>query len=154
SRKAAVAEYLRQRGATEGRKAGVADLLMKMPVFAHLWFLWFLWWLVLGLAAVSAVGAWLPPIRLPAWLVLSPARWFWLVPLTMIPQAFMAAGGVYLSFGADESSGLLPIPHVLAYYAIFFGFGALYFGYDDRSGRVGERWWRLLSIALLVVFPL
>jgi surface polysaccharide O-acyltransferase-like enzyme len=154
SRKAAVAEYLRQRGATEGRKAGVADLLMKMPVFAHLWFLWFLWWLVLGLAAVSAVGAWLPPIRLPAWLVLSPARWFWLVPLTMIPQAFMAAGGAYLSFGADESSGLLPIPHVLAYYAIFFGFGALYFGYDDRSGRVGERWWLLLSIALLVVFPL
>ena len=45
---------------------------MQLPLFKHLWFLWFLWWLVLGLVAVSAVGAWLPPIRLPAWLVLSP----------------------------------------------------------------------------------
>ena len=48
----------------------------------------------------------------------------------------------------------MPIPHVLAYYAIFFGFGALYFGFDDLSGRVGKRWWLPLSIALLVVFPL
>ncbi len=45
-RKAAIAESLRQRGATAGRKAGVADLLMQMPLFSHLWFLWFLWWLV------------------------------------------------------------------------------------------------------------
>ena len=57
SRKAAIAEYLRQRGATAGKKAGVADLLMQIPLFSHLWFLWFLWWLVLGLAAVSALGA-------------------------------------------------------------------------------------------------
>ena len=154
SRKAAIAEYLRQRGATAGRTAGVADLLMQMPLFSHLWFLWFLWWLVLGLAAVSALGARLPSIRLPGWLVLSPARYLWLVPLTMIPQWFMGAGGAYLPFGPDGSSGPLPIPHVLAYYAIFFGFGALYFGFDDRSGRVGERWWLPLSIALLVVFPL
>ena len=154
SRKAAIAEYLRQRGATAGRTAGVADLLMQMPLFNHLWFLWFLWWLVLGLAAVSALGARLPSIRMPAWLVLSPARYLWLVPLTMIPQWFMGAGGACLPFGPDGSSGLLPIPHVLAYYAIFFGFGALYFGFDDRSGRVGGRWWLPLSIALLVVFPL
>ena len=153
-RKAAIAEYLRQQGATAGKKAGVADLLMQMPLFNHLWFLWFLWWLVLGLAAVSALGARLPSIRLPAWLVLSPARYLWLVPLTMIPQSFMGAGGDSPIFGPDTSAGLLPIPHVLAYYAIFFGFGALYFGFDDRSGRVGERWWLPLSIGLLVVFPL
>ena len=127
---------------------------MQMPLFSHLWFLWFLWWLVLGLAAVSALGAWLPSIRLPAWLVLSPARYLWLVPLTMIPQSFMGAGGTYPMFGPDTSTGPLPIPHVLAYYAIFFGFGALYYGFDDRSGRVGKRWWLPLSIALLVVFPL
>jgi hypothetical protein len=47
----------------------------------------------------------------------------------------------------------LPIPHVLAFYAIFFGFGALYYEFDDRSGRVGGRWWLPLAIALLVVFP-
>jgi hypothetical protein len=124
------------------------------PLFNHLWFLWFLWWLVLGLAAVSAIGAWLPPIGFPAWLVLSRARWLWLVPLTMFPQAFIPTAGTLLAFGPDGSSGLLPIPHVLAFYAIFFGFGALYFGYDDRSDQVGERWWLPLSIALLVVFPL
>jgi peptidoglycan/LPS O-acetylase OafA/YrhL len=95
-----------------------------------------------------------PSIRLPAWLVLSPARYLWLVPLTMIPQSFMGAGGASPIFGPDTSSGLLPIPHVLAYYAIFFGFGALYFGFDDPSGRVGQRWWLPLSIGLLVVFPL
>jgi hypothetical protein len=154
SRKATIADYLRQRGAMAGRKAGAAELLMQMPVFNHLWFLWFLWWLVLGLAAVSALGSRLPSVRPPAWLVLSPARYLWLVPLTMLPQTFMGAGGTSPIFGPDGSTGLLPIPHVFAYYAIFFGFGALYFGFDDRSGRVGERWWLPLSIGLLVILPL
>ena len=126
-RKAAIAESLRQHGATAGRKAGVADLLMQMPLFNHLWFLWFLWWLVLGYAAVSALGSRLPSIRLPAWLVLSPARYLWLIPLTMIPQWFMGDGGASPIFGPDTSTGLLPIPHVFAYYAIFFGFGAALF---------------------------
>jgi hypothetical protein len=152
-RKAAIVEYLRQRGATVGRTAGLADLLMQMPLFNHLWFLWFLWWLVLGLAAVSALGARLPTTRLPAWLVVSPACYLWLVPLTMLPQSFMGAGGASPIFGPDTSAGLLPIPHVLGYYAIFFGFGALYYGFDDRSGRVGEHWWLPLAIGLLVVFP-
>src|SRR5262249_41421052 len=127
---------------------------MQMPLFNHLWFLWFLWWLVLGMAAVSALGARLPSLRPLAGMVLSPARYLWLVPLTMIPQSFMGAGSAAPSFGPDTSARLLPIPHVLAYYAIFFGFGALYFGSDDRSGRVGERWWLPLSIGLFVVFPL
>jgi surface polysaccharide O-acyltransferase-like enzyme len=154
SRKAAIAEYLRQHGATAGSQAGLADLLMQMPLFNHLWFLWFLWWLVLGFAVISTIGARLRSIRLPAWLVLSPARYLWLVPLTMIPQWFMGAGGTSPIFGPDTSAGLLPIPHVLAYYAIFFGFGAIYYGFDDPSGRVGELWWLPLLIALLVVFPL
>ncbi len=42
-RKAAIAKSLRQRGATAGRKSGVANLLMQLPLFNHLWFLWFLW---------------------------------------------------------------------------------------------------------------
>jgi peptidoglycan/LPS O-acetylase OafA/YrhL len=153
-RKAAIAKFLRQKGATTGKKAGVADLLMLFPDFNHLWFLWFLWWFVLGLAAVSAIGAWLPTFRLPAWTVLSPARYLWLVPLTMIPQSFMGDGGASPLFGPDTSTGILPIPHVFGYYAIFFGFGVLYYGFEDNSGRVGERWWLPLAIALLVVFPL
>ncbi len=125
-RKAAIAESLRQHGATAGRKAGVTDLLMQMPLFNHLWFLWFLWWLVVGYAAVSAISVRLPSVRLPEWLVLSPARYLWLIPVTMILQSFMGDGGASPIFGPDTSTGLLPIPHVFAYYAIFFGFGALY----------------------------
>jgi hypothetical protein len=152
-RKAAISESLRQHGAITGKKTSVVDLLMQIPVFNHLWFLWFLWWLVLGYAAVSALGSRLPSARLPAWLVLSPARYLWLVPLTMIPQWFMGDGGTMPIFGPDTSTGLLPIPHILAYYAVFFGFGALYYSVDDRYGRVGERWWLPLSIGLFVVLP-
>jgi Acyltransferase family/Ankyrin repeats (3 copies) len=154
SHKTAIVEFLTQHDATAGRKTGVTDLLMQFPVFNHLWFLWFLWWLVLGLAAVSAIAERLPAIPLPEWLVLSPARYVWLIPLTMIPQSFMGADGDYALFGPDTSTGLLPIPHVLAYYAIFYGFGALYFGFDDRTARVGKWWWVPLTIGLLVVFPL
>src|SRR5262249_52838696 len=49
-RKAAITDSLRQHGATVGKKPGLADQLMEMPLFNHLWFLWFLWWLVLGYA--------------------------------------------------------------------------------------------------------
>ena len=153
-RKAAIAELLRREGATAGGQARLADILMQMPLFNHLWFLWFLWWLVLGYAAIMAIGSWLPPMRLPAWLVLSPARYLWLVPLTMVPQWFMGGAGGSPIFGPDTSAGLLPIPHVLAYYAVFFGFVALYYGYDDRSGRVGKHWWIALSVGLLALLPL
>lgn len=153
-RKAAIAEVLRQHGATARQSPGLTKLLMEMPLFGHLWFLWFLWWLVLGYVACSMLGEWLPSVQLPGWLVLSPARYLWLIPLTMIPQAFMGGQGASPLFGPDTSIGPLPIPHVFAFYAIFFGFGALYYGYDDRSDRVGERWWLPLSIGLFVVLPL
>ncbi|MFO0910871.1 MAG: acyltransferase family protein [Isosphaeraceae bacterium] len=153
-RKSTIAENLRKHGAVVGNRSGVADVLMQIPLFNHLWFLWFLWWLVMGYAVVSAVGSFLPAVRLPSWLVLSPARYVWLIPLTMVPQWFMAEGGATPLFGPDTSSGLLPIPHVFAYYAIFFGFGALDFSYDDGSTRIGRRWALPLALGLLVVLPL
>jgi hypothetical protein len=153
-RKAAIAETLRAKGAKPGRQAGMIDLLTQIPVFSHLWFLWFLWWFALGLAAVAAIAARLPTIRIPARLVVSPARYLWLIPLTMIPQWFMGDAGASPLFGPDTSSGLLPIPHVMAYYAIFFGFGALDYRLDARAGLVGSRWWAPLSVGLFVAFPL
>ncbi len=153
-RKAAIAESLRQHGATAGPKTSLTDTLMQMPLFHHLWFLWFLWWLVVGYAALHAVGSRLSLFRLPDWLLLSPTRYLWLIPLTMIPQWYMGEYGTIPMIGPDTSTGLLPIPHVFAYYAIFFGFGAIYFGFDDRSGHVGERWWLPLILGLVVILPL
>jgi len=57
-------------------------------------------------------------------------------------------------FGPDTSAGILPMPHVLVYYAIFFGFGVLYFDRDDDSGRVGSCWWLSLPLGLFIIFPL
>jgi hypothetical protein len=153
-RKAAITQYLHEHGATAGKTSGITDLLMQFPIFNHLWFLWLLWWLVLGLAAVAAIGKRLPAIRLPARLVMSPVRYLWLVPLTMVPQWFMGDGGTSPMFGPDTSAGILPIPHVLGYYAVFFGFGAIYYGFDNLADRVSQRWWLPLAIGLVLVFPL
>ena len=120
----------------------------------HLWFLGLLCWLAAGFTVVAWVFEkfdWKTPRRL----VLSPFFWLGLFLLTLLPQMRMGQlehiGG---GFGPDTSLGLVPIPHVLFYYIIFFGFGALYFDSGDREGKLG-RWWKFtLPLALGVVFPL
>lgn len=158
----AIREQLRATGvevgasAADERKPGarsnaLVGLLFGFPVFHHLWFLWFLWWLVLLFSLGFLVADRLRWKRLPGWLVLSPARFLWLIPLTLLPQSAMGVLGT--GFGPDTSVGLLPLPHVFFYYALFFGFGVLYFAADDRTGRVGRGWRWSLPVALLVVFP-
>lgn len=153
----------------EGRKKirqllGAADLEPKprpllaawlfltfFPMFHHLWFLWFLCWMVAGFAVCAWIAkriGWQPGPR--RW-VTSPLRYLWLIPLTMIPAWFM--GRDMPNFGPDTSSAILPPLHLLAYYAIFFGFGALYFDSADERGRIGSRWWLTLPIVLLVIYP-
>ena len=122
------------------------------PFFHHLWFLWFLCWLVAGFGVYARLADWLGWKGLPGWLILSPVRFFWVIPLTMVPQWFM--GLTRPAFGPDTSEGILPMPHVLVFYAIFFGFGALYFDSADDSGRVGRWWWLSLPLGLFVIFPL
>ncbi len=123
--------------------------LMYVPFFHHLWFLWLLVWLVAGLAAVGAI---LSVVRVqpkvPWWLVASPLALCWLVPLTGLAQSAMFSGSVIPGFGPDTSAGLLPIPHVLAYYAIFFAFGAVVFVTPSAGDRLGTGWWALLPLAL------
>jgi len=153
-----VVELLRQGGAWRDPGRGgrgvwaAARTLMVRPFFHHLWFLWFLCWLVAGFGVVALLAGRLgwrgPPDRL----ILTPARFLWLIPLTLIPQLFM--GSITPTFGPDTSHGLLPVPHVLAFYAVFFGFGVLYCNREDPAGRVGKRWWLLLPLGLLVLFPL
>jgi len=78
----------------------------------------------------------------------------WIVPLTMIPQAAMQKGGSMAGFGPDLSTSLFPMPHVLFYYAIFFGFGALVYESNDEERRLTRYWWAHLTLALFVVLPL
>jgi len=130
----------------------IAAALMAFPLLGHLWFLWFLCWLVLGFAVCIVVGRRLRLPSPPRWLFVSAASYVWLIPLTMIPQAFMGRGE--LNFGPDTSIGLLPMPAVLVYYAIFFGFGAFYFHARDDAGRMGKRWAIALPVCLLVLFPI
>ena len=129
----------------------MASPIFAVPIFHHLWFLWFLWWLVLVFALYSRLADWLQWQGPPKWLVLSPVRLLYLIPLTMIPQSLM--GLVMPSFGPDTSLGLLPMPHIFLYYALFFFFGALYFDCDDPDGRVGKWWWLTLPLGLFIVFP-
>ncbi len=126
---------------------GKSIQLFQTLLLDHLWFLWFLCWLaplyVVGEWAVSRLGMGrLIPLR---WAMLG------LVPLTLIPQWFM--GITAPSFGADTSSGLLPLPHVLLYYGLFFVFGAMDYDAGDVAGKVSRRGWVWFSMALFLALP-
>jgi peptidoglycan/LPS O-acetylase OafA/YrhL len=125
-------------------------LLFQMPVFMHLWFLAFLCWMIAAFLIYAPLAKAFNIPKLPKWLVCSPLSLLWLIPLTTLPQSFMTPG----SFGPDSSIGLLPLPSVLAYYAVFFFFGAVYWDMDDSDGRLGRRWYISLPVALLIVFPI
>lgn len=121
-------------------------------LFSHLWFLWFLCWLIPAfLAGAWVIGRW-EGLKMPRWLVVSPASFLWLIPLTALPQSLMASG--VGAFGADTADGLIPPPHLLLYYGVFFLYGALYYASDDHEGRLGRGWWWMLLVALCVAFPL
>jgi len=130
----------------------LAYLLMVTPVFAHLWFLWFLCWLVGGFCLYALVMRWTGWRGVPSRWLLSPFGLGLPILATLIPQGFM--GATNAGFGPDTSIGILPTPHVLLYYAVFFGFGVLYYDCGDETGQLGRRWRWTLPATLLVVFPL
>lgn len=121
------------------------------PVFHHLWFLWFLCWLVPIFAVYAQAAGAMKFKSMPKWLILSPARLLWLLPLTMVVQLFM--GVLMPGFGPDVSVGLIPQPHILLYYGIFFAFGAAYFNGDDVDGRLGRWWFVSLPLAIFIALP-
>ncbi len=130
--------------------------LFQTTIFDHLWFLWFLCWMVGGFAIVQSLA---PRTSIAAGepsllrrLVLSPIRFCWLLPLTLLPQLLMGTAGPV--FGPDTSVGLIPQPHLLLYYGLFFGFGVLYFDANDTEAQVGRRWLMSLSIATAVALPM
>ena len=125
--------------------------LVNTPVFVLIWFLWFLVWLVAIFSVYALLAQRFGWKVGPHWLVLSPANLLWLVPVTMVPTALMDFN---LGIGPDTSMGIIPLPRVLLYYAIFFFFGVTYYDCDDRDGRLGGSWRWLLPVTLLGIFPL
>lgn len=128
-------------------------ILTTGSVFAHLWLFWLLCWLVLAFALYAAIAErrlWRGP---PQKIILSPLRYLWLVPLTMVPQWFMAARGAIPNFGPDTFICIIPMPYIPIYYGIFFFFGAFYYDCDDSDAKVGKQWIITMPVALLVIFP-
>lgn len=133
----------------------VMGFLIYSNVFHHLWFLWFLIWLFAGFTLyakfIDSMG-W--KRVLPKWLLFPPVNLLLLTLVTVAPQLLMGEGGAKPVFGPDTNTGILPLPHLLAYYALFFGYGALYFDSDDKSGTVSRFWWLILPVGLFLLFPL
>lgn len=104
----------------------------------HLWFLWVLFLFVVFLAVAVRLG------------FAPTGRFLWFLPLlTFFPQAMMGA-----VFGPDVWLGpLVPPPHLLVYYGLFFWFGAAVFAKDGLGTSLGSRWRILLPVGLLVLFP-
>lgn len=127
--------------------------LVNTSVFEHLWFLWFLCWMV----GFFSLAVWVGSRRAgdagdgSGSRGFPPRRLLWILPLTLIPQWFM--GWPTPGFGPDTSAGLIPMPHLLAYYLVFFAFGALYYDAHDDTGALGRRWLPLVLVGLLVAFP-
>ena len=128
-------------------------ILTTVSVFAHLWIFWLLCWLVLAFALYAAIAErrlWRGP---PKKMILSPFRYLWLVPLTMVPQWFMSARGAIPNFGPDNFISLIPMPYIPIYYGIFLFVGAFYYDCDDSDAQVGRQWIITMPVALLVLFP-
>ena len=111
--------------------------LFATDVFDHLWFLWYLCWLVGLMASAELLG-------------LAPTgqfRW-WIVCLPCVPQALM-----WSPLGPDTPFGLLPAPHLLLYYGIFYWFGASTYAAEGTTTRLGRHWRVTVPVGFLVLFP-
>lgn len=119
--------------------------------FQHLWFLWFLCWLNAAFALIAPLARFVPGIKLPSALFGAPLCLLWVVPLTLLTQSQMHIGGALPGFGPDTSAGLVPAPHVLLYYATFFGFGALMYSARGSDAKFGRFWYVMLPLAFIML---
>lgn len=126
--------------------------LILSRVFDHLWFLWFLCWLIPLFVCTESLlhwfGIFVGKIRL---FQLNASIW-WMVPVTLFPQLLMGTMTPRMHFGPDTSIGILPQPHLLVYYAIFFGFGMSVFISGAKADRLG-RWWPWHLLGACLCFP-
>lgn len=117
--------------------------------FHHLWFLWYLCWIV-GLFALAILATGELPDATALWRRLQGNVGFVaLIAVTMIPQVFMGTSGAG-ALGPDTSTGILPMPHLLLYYGLFFAYGALMFDAGDQAfDRIDRNsWWFRIGLCL------
>jgi peptidoglycan/LPS O-acetylase OafA/YrhL len=128
------------------RFRNIINLLIAIPVFYHLWFLWHLCWFVVAFVLFAVIAKPITKkIKPPALLMLFPWCLLYLVPLTMWTQSFMD-----LRMGPDTAIGLIPAPHVLGHYAVFYFFGSVLYTTFGSSLRVG--WWGVPALILAIAF--
>jgi len=134
-------------GKVVGVVVGVIWGLSMLPIFHHLWFLFYLVVMILIFAGVVWLAGKFKLREWPAWVVASPARWLWLLPLTFLAQVTM-----WQSFGPDVHPGFIPWPPKVLYYFLFFGFGALCYGRPEFEEKAGRYWpiWFLCAVPFLL----
>lgn len=120
--------------------------------FGHLWFLWFLAWMVAIYALAYPLAAIIGFVRFPLALSFMLA-----VAVSAGAQSCMGyqllAGRRETMVGPDTSMGLLPRPHMLAYYGAFFWLGTRYYLRANKGWWLERLWWLLLPVALLLLLP-
>ncbi len=125
--------------------------LILTPVFHHLWFLWFLCWIVPLFILCLIFFQYKPMPAAARVFTESKYRLAALVLVTMLPQLLM--GSISPSFGPDTSAGIIPQPHLLLYYFIFFSFGAIYSDHQMQSPPLGKKWKSLMAVGILILMP-
>lgn len=114
----------------------------------HLWFLWYLMGLlVLGLPVFTIAARWKPAPG--SALLVSPLALLAVIPLTATFQAMMLQSGLTF-FGPSTSSVLAYDPLVLAYYGVFFLFGAAVRGLDPETRSLTRGWPAVLAVAVVI----
>jgi len=123
--------------------------LFKTSIFHHLWFLWFLCWMLPLFLLFFKLGSLLfCKLNTNTMRILKKTMLYILIPAPLFPLCLMGE-----ILGPDTYTGILPPPHLLFYYMIFFGFGLIYFDLNDSACKLTRFWYIMLPLALFIIFP-
>ena len=123
--------------------------LFKTSIFNHLWFLWFLCWMLPLFLVFFNLGSLLfRNLNSNTMRILKKTMLYILIPAPLLPLCLMGE-----ILGPDTYTGILPPPHMLFYYMIFFSFGLIYFDLNDSACKLTRFWYIMLPLALFIIFP-
>jgi glucan biosynthesis protein C len=124
-----------------------------LRIFETIWHLWFLEYLLLLTAVYLGLRHALARLPLQGALdrladrLVSPTRALWLA----LPTAL--AMGAMKGWNVDGIGELVPVPHMLAYYGIFFAAGVLLYRRRDDLAALAPAWRLHLALGLAVLVP-